>query len=979
MGDRSRRRRPITFLWAAVVLAAAALLGSLLVRRRRREKARQRAASLGEPEHQQPQPEAVLELQGLSEEEVAARRLEVQGSAPGSGAAQQSGGAIQFKLPYSNREIWRANTLTIFNLSMVGLAFVQILLGKPLDAILTTGVMLLGIGLNVGQQVWARGRVQKLGQAARPQATVVRAGRVRSIDPSEIVRGDVLVVGPGDQVLADGQVLGEGQLILDESMLTGDPRQHTKQVGEAVYAGSFCLAGHGAYEAQKIGGERLIVALTGEFQAVEEELTPLERTISRLLRALLLVVTVLSLILLADFSNVLFPELSLDTFASAASVIFGIAPSSLFLMILVNYAMGTADLAKIGALVHRSRSVESLAQATVICSAQEGILTGVDLAIDPVKVPTDGDPHWPHFSKSRIRQILGAFARSTSVRKAALRAMETAFPGEKRSVREDAPFLSLFGWTAVAFDDDDLRGVFVLGDPDVLGPYLVDEEVSPADSAEVQSLPAAWRNRLEDAWRILARPAESAAENDGIDESDRQPAATAGDTQGTRNLDELSKPKVEESPGGFVQRLLSQVNLALGRQEGELDSQPASKPIEEAVYLVAYFPEIVPLHTDEGMPRLPEGLLPLCRLRYSEQVRPEALETIQALAQAGVDIKVFASDAPERTMAFLEQAGLAKDRNTPLASVSGSELTTMDPEAFARAARENSLFDQVTPELEGRIVAALRDQGEVVAVVGDGVNDLPAMQQANLSITRQSSSPAALSVADIVLLEDSSQALLALLEKGQRIVNGLLDILKLYLNQICYLILLILAIWGMGLGFPYQSKQNSIITIVSVILPSLGLTLWAPPGVLPATRLGWLLARFVVPAAATMSAAAVIVYRIFYARTIGTAYAQLATTYMMLFSGLLLVVLLRPPVRGLTLAGTGRDERSGDWRPAALVVVLLILVLIVASIPLADQLFGLKPLRQLTHYAIVVIAVLAWAFAASLLWRVAPLKRFWPG
>jgi hypothetical protein len=95
--------------------------------------------------------------------------------------------------------------------------------------------------------------------------------------------------------------LGEGQIVVDESMLTGDSRQHTRRAGEPVYAGSFCFAGHGAYEARKVGDERLITALTGEFQAAEEELTPLERTMDRLLRILLLVVAILSLLLLADY------------------------------------------------------------------------------------------------------------------------------------------------------------------------------------------------------------------------------------------------------------------------------------------------------------------------------------------------------------------------------------------------------------------------------------------------------------------------------------------------------------------------------------------------------------------------------------------------------------------------------------------------------------------------------------------------------
>jgi magnesium-transporting ATPase (P-type) len=342
-------------------------------------------------------------------------------------------------------------------------------------------------------------------------------------------------------------------------------------------------------------------------------------------------------------------------------------------------------------------------------------------------------------------------------------------------------------------------------------------------------------------------------------------------------------------------------------------------------------------------------------------------------------MKVFTPDAPERTLAVLRQAGLGGDDDTPLQAVSGPELATLDREKFERAAAENTIFGIMSPSLEGQVVDALRAQGGAVAVVGDGVNDLQAMQRANLSITRQSSSPAALSVADIILLEDSSQALLRVLDKGQRIANGLLDILKLYLNQVGYLTLLILIIWGAGLGFPYQSKQGSLITVVSVLLPSLALSLWAPAGVVPRTHLGRLLARFVAPAAVTMSVAAMVVYIIFLEMSGEEAYAQLAVTYTLVISGLVLVVLLRPPVRGLTLVSVGSNERSGDWRPTAMVMVLLILVFVIASIPLADSLFGLKPLQQPTDYLVVGLAVLAWSLTASLIWRVPGLWTRWRG
>ncbi len=671
MEDQTRDHRSRALFWISIVLAGIAFLGALFVRRRRRERAGRRLTRL-----RPPVPQAVLDLQGLTEEEAAARLIEGQDNAGGSG------GAVQFKPPYSKRQIWRGNTLTIFNLSMVGLAVVQILLGKPFDALLTTGVMFLGIGLNAGQQLWARGRLKALEQTTRAQATVVREGTVRSIDPGEVVQGDVLVVGPGDQMLADGQVLGTGQLVVDESMLTGDPRQHTRQAGEPVYAGSFCLAGHGAYEAQKVGSERLIAALTGEFQAVEEELTPLERTMDRLLRILLIIVAVLSLLLLADYFDLLLPGIHMDAFASAASVIFGIAPSSLFLMILVNYAMGTADLARVGALVHRSRSVESLAQATVICFAQAGILTGMDLEMEPVEASK--------LAASRIRQILGDYARSTSVSSPAVRAIAAAFPGNQRRAREEAPFLSLYGWSAVAFDDEDLRGVYVLGDPDLLGEHLVSDEPQPEDAGEERPAPVAWRERIEGLWRAV-RPSTETTPGESSAQQDEQ-----------EQLSPSAAPQEAMAAGNPVQRLSRQVARVLRREEGAPESgEQELQPIEEAVYMMAYCPEPVPLHTADGMPTLPEGLLPLCRLRYTEQVRPEAVETVRAFSQSGVEMKVFTQDAPERTLAVLRQAGLGRDDGTPLRAVSEPELAALDRVRFERAAVENTIFGTMSPEPGG--------------------------------------------------------------------------------------------------------------------------------------------------------------------------------------------------------------------------------------------------------------------------------------
>ena len=143
----------------------------------------------------------------------------------------------------------------------------------------------------------------------------------------------------------------------------------------------------------------------------------------------------------------------------------------------------------------------------------------------------------------------------------------------------------------------------------------------------------------------------------------------------------------------------------------------------------------------------------------------------------------------------------------------------MDEAQLADAVTENTVFGHIVPEQAGLSVGLLRERGEVVAFVGDRVRDVPGMRQANLSITGQGSSQAALSVADIVLLKDSAKVLLDILDKGQRIVNGLLDVLKLYLTQMLYLTIMIIALRVLVGGFPDISKQGTVIAVVTISLP----------------------------------------------------------------------------------------------------------------------------------------------------------------
>ena len=949
MNDQVPKKRDRWAVLLPILVGAVAAIAVLVLALWRRLRATR------VPRQAVPAPPAIPPgLVGLTEAEAEARQLEGQDN------------AVPFRPQRTRQKIIRENVLTIFNLNLVGLSFTQLLLGLPLDALISMGTIALNAVLNIIQETLARRRMQEVEESTRVQATVIREGKVRSIDPNQVVQGDILVVGPGDDLIVDGELVGEGQITVDESMLTGERTRRTRQDGDKVYAGSFCVTGRAAYEARQVGAERLIISRGTSAHAPKEELTSLEKLIDRVLRILLGVVAILAITLLLQFFR-LEPRAPVEAMASATSVIFSIAPASLFFMIFLTYAAGSADLVRLGALVNRTRAVESLAEATTLCLSKAGILTGTHIEVERIEPPAGQE----QFAESRIRQILGDFAHSMPVDNPTTRAMVRSFEGSPRQVQDAAPFLSAYGWSALAFDDDDLRGIFVLGDPQILEGHLLPSDEKIEESPQEQgSLPVdGLRKRLSPLGRLFRRSESPSPEEEAGTPGTTEPEVDEfpPEIEMAEIEDPTPQPEEREPRKSLFRRFTARVRDALPHRESEPDEPEVAEEesdVPDTVLLFSYCPQIEALHSVDGSPQLPEGLMPLCHLRYAERVRAGAIKTIQRFSEAGVSIKILASGSADRTITLLKQAGFGSESDTPPASISGEELAEMDEAQLAEAAIENTVFGRIVPEQAGLLVSILREQGETVAYIGEGVGDVPAMRQANLSITGLGSSQAALSVADIVLLKDSAEVLLDVLDKGQRIVNGLLDVLKLYLTQMIYLTIMIVAIRVLAGGFPYISKQGTVIAVLTLSLPAIGLSLWAPPGILPSRNLRRPMLWFVLPAAITISTAGSAIYTIFLQRSGTVGYAQLGVIYALVGMGLTLVLFLKPPGR---LFGGGAPV-SGDWRFVPVVLILLALFLLLAPLPITEEFLGIDRLQQTSDYAIVGAVVVIWAMALRTIW-----------
>jgi cation-transporting ATPase E len=310
--------------------------------------------------------------------------------------------------------------------------------------------------------------------------------------------------------------------------------------------------------------------------------------------------------------------------------------------------------------------------------------------------------------------------------------------------------------------------------------------------------------------------------------------------------------------------------------------------------------------------------------------------------------------------------------------LSGLDLEQMDEGQLLQAVKDTTIFGRITPHQKEQLIQALHRHHHYVAMIGDGVNDLLALKQADLGIAMESGSQAARGLADLVLLNDSFAALPAAFAEGQRIRNGMDNALKLFLTRVLYLALLLLTIPMLG-AFPFAPKQKALVTLETIGIMAMALAAWAHPG--PPTRrgLGHVFVHFALPAAVTLSLMAFGVYLLTFfqalqqmgaSRADAQLLAQSALTTFAVWSGLLLVPFVVPPTRWWA----GGSQRSGDWRPTLLAGGLLVVYLgIIACAPLRTF-FSLAALHPL-DYLIIGMAALLWSLIQRWLWRAHLLER----
>jgi len=851
--------------------------------------------------------------------------------------AAGQGNDVEIRAGRTYGRIVRDNAFNFINNLFYFLGILLLILGKPLDAFAVVFVIGANTVISLFQEIRAKRVMDKMAILLRPKADVLRDGQVVEIDPSLVVLGDVLRLEPGDQVVVDGPMVGDGRMEVDESLLTGESDLVTKHPGDDLMSGSFCMTGGGYYEAAQVGLDSFANKLTAKAKVFKRELTPLQRQVVQIVRILLIVVIVFEA--LVWIRNVIGGVPFVES-VRMSTVILALIPNGLVLSIALTYALGAIRLLGKDVLVQQFNAVESLSNVDVLCTDKTGTLTSGVVTFEELAGLGADD--------ARAARLLGAFSASTTDANRTIEALRTAFPAERQPAAHEAFFSSERKWSGLAFADGEARGTYVLGAPEVLAPALA----AGAD----------WRGRADE----------------------------------------------------WAARGLRVVMFAGLAEPAAFSAEPDAPPV------------------------LPDGLEALALICFSDELRPGVRGTLEEFSEAGIDVKIISGDNPKTVVALARQAGVqslqrregvdsycdmvnahtadattaagdakpdagaepgsgaagpggaaaAAPPERELVAVSGAELAELSPEDFAAKADEAGIFGRVTPEQKQDLVEALRDRGRYVAMIGDGVNDVIALKQANVAVAMQGGSQAARSVGDLILMKDTFAPLPFAFREGQRIINGMNDILRIFMVRIGFKALMIAIVMSAG-GFPFAPRQSALLSFFGATVPAIAFALWAQPGPTPKVGLFKLLARFVLPTVVFMAGIGTAVYLVWaipaehvVTTVAGTTEKELAETgyppamtaltIFACFAAIFLILLIVPPTKWW--AG-GAPVVRNDWRMMGTVGFLFACMAFILAVPLMHTLFELTALPWWQYFALFGLAF-AWSQLCLLVWKTHLLDRW---
>lgn len=622
---------------------------------------------------------------------------------------------------------------------------VKAFLGSWTNAAVIWGVTLLNAIIGYVQEAKAEDAIASLAKAVTTEATVLREGQTLQIPSRNLVVGDIVLLTSGDKIPADLRLFKTRNLQVDESALTGESLPVDKSVAplpldtplaernNMAYAGSFVTFGQG----------RGLVVATAEAtevgqisQSMEQRVslsTPLTRKFAKFSRILLYGILTLAAL---TFAIGLGQGESWEyMFEAAVALAVSAIPEGLPAVVTITLAIGVNRMAQRHAIIRKLPAVEALGSATVICSDKTGTLTENQMTVQAI------------YAGGEDYQVSGS-----------------GYSPKGEIMRLDR--------------QHNRTSAFTDGLPSALGACL---------SAGVLCNDAQLKHTGEQ-WSVVGDPTEGAL----------LAAGTKADLTQTGLI--ATQPRLDSIPfesqyqymatlhdatvrtiyvKGSVEAILSRCTQMIDAN-GELvavDAAAITQAVEamtaEALRVLAFAYKTVPphQHTLEHTD-IETGLVFLGLQGMIDPPRPEAIAAVRACRNAGIRIKMITGDHVSTAQVIAQRMGIPQTEQ--VVTFAGQALAAMDEQQLTEAVESGDVFARVAPAQKLRLVEALQAKGEIVAMTGDGVNDAPALKQADIGIAMgQGGTEVAREAADMLLTNDNFASIEAAVEEGRTVYQNL--------------------------------------------------------------------------------------------------------------------------------------------------------------------------------------------------------------
>jgi Ca2+-transporting ATPase len=691
---------------------------------------------------------------------------------------------------------WMTLLLNQFkNILILILLFASILsgfLGHVTEAVAIAVIVLFAVILGFVQEFRAERAMEALSKMASPTANVIREGKEMEVPASEVVVGDIVVIVTGDKIPADARLIESINLKVDEASLTGESlsaEKHDRIINgneiplgdrkNMVYAGTSATYGRARAVVTGTGNDTEFGKIAGMLQSVESSETPLQKNLDKAGKNLAVAAMIIISIIVAIglFRGQPFLELFIFGIALAVAVV----PEALPAVVTISLAIGVQRMVKRNALVRRLPAVETLGSTTVICTDKTGTLTKDEMTVRKVYLP--GNNQTLEISGSGYEPV-GNFTLNQQNFNPSKLLLDFLKAGVLCS---DATIIENNGSWDVKGDPTE-GALVVLGLKSKINKEVLDEE-----TPRVAEIPfSSETKRMTTIHKVVGD--KQVAYSKGAVEVILSSCTKFTTENGVENLTDEIRNDILAHAHVFAKEALRVIGIS-SKPDAVLESA------EKEMVFLGFVGMIDP-------PRL------------------EAKEAIEKCKSAGIRVLMITGDHPITAEAIARELGILHEGKKVLTGVEIDKITDAD---FAKELEHVDVCARVTPAHKLRIVKALQEQGQIVAMTGDGVNDAPALKKADIGIAMGiTGTDVSKEAAAMTLIDDNFASIVAAIEEGRIIFSNIKKYLMYLLSSNIGEIGLMVGSTILGLPLPLSAVQILYVNLATDGLPALALAVDPP-------------------------------------------------------------------------------------------------------------------------------------------------------